>query len=227
MGTFAALLLSSLAAITLAGEYSSTLVVQTGLLRESDLIIRNISDLASKKTCLAFYVRTAGTRPVMYCYDASAGFGAAISQVGHIKADDLVIRKVEDAKNGVSCLVAYVSTPGTSPAVDCFVTKHRFKESLVENAHLREGDLSVRRIVDSGSQMTCLVAYVDTKGTSPSTVCYESQVAPSPGGLIQTSFLKEGDLIVRKINDPGSHKACMVTYVSTESTSTNIYCFDE
>ena len=42
-----------------AADYESTLLVQTGKLRESDLIVRTISDLQSNKICLAFYVRTA------------------------------------------------------------------------------------------------------------------------------------------------------------------------
>ena len=46
-----------------AGDYQSTLLVQTGQLRESDLIVRTISDLESNRICLAFYVRTMGTSP--------------------------------------------------------------------------------------------------------------------------------------------------------------------
>ena len=67
-----------------AGEFKSSLVVQTGELRESDLIVRNITDLNSKKTCLAFYIRTTGTSPVMHCYDVVGGFGASINQVGSL-----------------------------------------------------------------------------------------------------------------------------------------------
>lgn len=209
-----------------AGEYSSTTVVQTGVLRESDLIVRNLTDLVSKKTCLAFYIRTGGTSPVMKCYDASAGYGGPVTQVGHIKEDDLVIRKVEDTKNGFACLAAYVSTPGTSPAVDCYSSKVRFKEGMEQTGHLREGDLDIRRVVDSGSQKTCLIAYVSTKGTQPTTICYDS-LGPSQGGLNQTSFLREGDLVVRKISDAANRKACMVTYVSTPGTSAHLFCFDE
>jgi len=209
-----------------AGDYSATTVVQTGLLRESDLIVRNITDLVSKKTCLSFYIRTAGTSPVTKCYDATAGFGTTISQVGHIKENDLIIRKLEDVKNGVACLTAYVSTPGTSPAVDCFSTKVHFKESLTQDGHLREGDLDVRKIVDTGSQKACLITYVATAGTSPSIVCYDSQTEKQ-GSLRQVSHLREGDLVVRKIMDTANRKACMATYVSTEGTSSNLYCYDE
>ncbi|KOR28873.1 hypothetical protein TI04_10025 [Achromatium sp. WMS2] len=41
------------------------------------------------------------------------------------------------------------------------------------------------------------------------------------------SFMREGDLIVRKIKDPANKQACMVTYVSTNGTSSNIFCFEE
>ena len=212
--------------IAQASEYSSTLVVQTGHLRESDLVVRNITDLRSKKTCLAFYVRTTGTSAVMKCYDVVGEFGTQLSQVGHIKEDDLIIRKVEDAQNGVACLVAYVSTPGTSPAVDCYPSAHRFRENIVQDAHVREGDLDVRRISDPSGQRACLVTYVGTTGTSPSILCYDSQ-PKGTGGLHQVSHLREGDLVVRKIVDRANKKACMVTYVSTEGTSSRLFCFDE
>ncbi|CAK0768987.1 conserved exported hypothetical protein [Gammaproteobacteria bacterium] len=218
-----------------AGEFQSSLVVQTGVLKESDLVVRNISDLENKKTCLAFYVRTSGTSPVIFCYDAAAGFGAALSQVGHLTMDDLVIRKLEDAKNNVFCMVAYVSTPGTSPAVDCYVNPHRFKDHMVESAHLREGDLHVRRIHPDASK-TCLVAYVATEGTSPSVLCYDLPIvtgaaagaAPSPtqGSLYQNGYMKEGDLIVRKVVDNASKKACLVTYVATKGSSTHLFCYN-
>lgn len=209
-----------------AGDYTSQLVVQTGLLRESDLIVRNVTDLISKKTCLAFYIRTAGTSSVIDCYDVVGEFGTTIRQVGHVKQDDVIIRKIEDTKNNRVCLVAYVSTPGTAPAVDCYSTTHKFKDKLDLSAHLREGDLSVRRISDPGAQRTCLVAYVNTKGTSPAVFCYASQ-PKGVGSLKQVSFMKEGDLVVRKIQDTANKKACMVTYVSTEGTDSNLYCFDE
>lgn len=226
MKSLLAFLIVSLAGIVQAAEYKSSLLVQTGEMRESDLIVRNITDLDSKKTCLAFYIRTSGTSPVINCYDAVSGFGATLSQVGHIKADDLVIRKLEDTKNSMSCLVGYVSTPGTSPAVNCYPNKQRFKDHMLQAGHLREGDLSVRRIVDPGNMYACLVAYVKTEGTSPSVVCYEAK-AGGKGGLYQSSELKEGDLVVRKIVDNANSKACLVTYVSTAGTSTHVYCFDE
>ena len=59
MKKFCSFLAFLLPLIAQAGEYSSTLVVQTGHLRESDLVVRNITDLRSKKTCLAFYIRVA------------------------------------------------------------------------------------------------------------------------------------------------------------------------
>lgn len=220
---FLALLVPTLSS---AGDYSSQLVVQTGLLRESDLVVRNVTDLISKKTCLAFYIRTAGTSSVIDCYDVVGDFGTTIRQVGHIKQDDIIIRKIEDTKNRRVCLVAYVSTPGTAPAVDCYTTTHNFKDNLELSAHLREGDMSIRRITDAGAQRTCLVAYVDTKGTSPSVFCYPSQ-PKGVGSLKQVSKMKEGDLVVRKIQDTANNKACMVTYVSTEGTDSHLFCFDE
>lgn len=208
-----------------AGEFSSTLVVQTGFLREGDLIVRNITDLVSKKTCMTFYIRTAGTSPVTDCYDVIGEFGADVRQAAHVKEGELVIRKMEDSKNNRACLVAYVSTPGTSPAVHCYTTAHRFKEGLTIDSHVREGDLDVHRILDPSANTTCLVAFVDTKGTSPSTFCYPS-VPQGAGPLRQESALKEGDLVVRKISDGANKKACLVSYVSTEGTSSRMYCFD-
>ena len=209
-----------------AGEFKSTLLVQTGEMSEHDLIVRNITDLGSNKTCLAFYVKTSGTSPIIRCYPAAAGFGASLAQVGHIKADQIVIRKLDDTKNNMACLVAYVGTPGTSPAVDCYPSKQRGKDHMVESGHLREGDLDVRRIMDKGNMKTCLIAYVDTKGTSPSLKCYDAP-ADGKGGLYQSSYLKEGDLVVRKIVDTASRHACLVTYVSTEGTSSHLYCYPE
>ncbi len=209
-----------------AGDYSSQLVVQTGMLRESDLVVRNVTDLISKKTCLAFYIRTAGTSSVIDCYDVIGDFGTTIRQVGHVKQDDIVIRKIEDTKNQRVCLVAYVSTPGTAPAVDCYTTTHKFKDNFELDAHLREGDMSIRRISDTGAQRTCLVAYINTKGTSPSVFCYASQ-PKGVGSLRQISMMKEGDLVVRKIRDSANNKACMVTYVSTQGTDSHLFCFDE
>jgi hypothetical protein len=222
-----ALLIFGLAFTVQADKYESSLVVQTGQMRESDLIVRNITDLTKHKTCLTFYIRTSGTSPKTICYDAVSGFGANLNQVGHIKADDLVVRKLEDTKNGMFCLTAYVSTPGTSPAVDCYANKQQFKDHMMEAGHLREGDLDVRRIIDVGNMKTCLVAYVTTKGTAPSIVCYDSPQAASKGGLYQASYLKEGDLVVRKVVDVESKKACLVTYVSTAGTSSHLYCYDE
>jgi len=211
--------------LAVAGEFSSTLVVQTGYLREGDLVVRNITDLVSKKTCLTFYIRTAGTSPVTDCYDVVGDFGADVRQAAHLKEGELVIRKVEDTKNNRACLVAYVTTPGTAPAVHCYTTAHRFKEGLQIDSHLREGDLDVHRISDASANTTCLVAFVKTKGTSPSTFCYPT-VPQGVGPLRQENELKEGDLVVRKIMDGANGKACLVSYVSTEGTSSRMFCFD-
>jgi hypothetical protein len=214
--------------IAQTAEYEASLVIETGRLVESDLVVRNITDLNSRKTCMAFYVRTAGTSPVMHCYDVVGSFGTTLSQVAHIKEKDLVVRKVTDLKNGVACIVTYVSTPGTSPSISCYPSKAILKESIVQDAHLHEGDLDVRRISDRDSAKACLVTYVSTRGTSPSVTCYESKPeAKSTGGLHQVSHMREGDLIVRKVVDPANGKACLASYVSTAGTSSRLYCFDE
>ncbi|MCP4285451.1 MAG: hypothetical protein GY792_13505 [Gammaproteobacteria bacterium] len=226
MKRWIALLMLALPLASLAGEYEQSLLVETGKIREGDLQVRNVTDLGSSMTCLAFYIRTSGTSPIIYCYPAASGLGANLRQVDHLKSDDLVIRKLEDTKNKMSCLVAYISTPGTSPAVDCYPYKQRFKDHMAEAGHLREGDLDVRRIIDSGNKKTCLVAYVRTEGTAPSVICYDSE-AGIKGGLYQSSLLKAGDLVVRKITDTVSKKSCLVTYVSTAGTSAHLYCYDE
>ena len=224
-----ALLMLGIAFAAQAGDYQSTLLVQTGQLRESDLIVRTISDLESNRICLAFYVRTTGTSPTLNCYDVVSGFRSNIGQVGHFKEGKLVVRKMRDFENGVTCLVAYVSTEGTSPALDCYknVTAARYRETdaLVRSGHLREGDLDVYRIVDPDSTKTCLVAYVNTGNTSPSLECYAS-LQSAKGGMVQNSHLREGDLIARKIVDESNNKECLITYVSTEGTSPHIYCAD-
>jgi hypothetical protein len=228
MKRFLVLLALGLPLLCQAGDYQSTLLVQTGQLRESDLIVRTISDLESNRICLAFYVRTMGTSPSMTCYDVVSGFRSRIDQIGHFKEGQLVVRKLKDFVNNVSCLVSYVSTEGTSPAIDCYKTttgtKFRDAETLVPSGHLREGDLDVYRIVDPDSSKSCLIAYVNTGRTSPSLHCYGSQTSTGKGGLAQTSNLREGDLIVRKIIDEDNHKECLITYVSTEGTSPYIYC---
>lgn len=132
---------------------------------------------------------------------------------------------MKDTLNDISCLVAYVSTPGTSPSIDCYKSRKSGKDDLVRNGHLREGDLDVYRVVDKDSTKTCLVAYVTTGGTAPSLTCYNSQ-SPGNGALVQNSFLREGDLIVRKIVDHANHKECLISYVSTEGTSPGINCSD-
>ena len=180
----AASLLVALPLLCSAAEYESTLLVQTGKLRESDLIVRTISDLQSNKICLAFYVRTAGTSSVMTCYDAVSGFRSNINQVGFFKEGELVVRKVKDLENGMSCLVAYVSTPGTTPAIDCYKSAKPGDDAIARGGHVREGDLEVHRLSDPDSSKTCLVAYVSSGGTSPSLTCYPSVGQPGEGGSI-------------------------------------------
>jgi hypothetical protein len=208
-----------------AEAYQSTLLVQTGQMRESDLIVRTVTDLESSRICLAFYVRTTGTSPVLNCYDVVSGFASNINQVGHFKEKQLIVRKMKDTLNDVSCLVAYVGTAGTSPSIDCYKSRKSAKDDLVRNGHLREGDLDIYRVVDADSTKTCLVAYVTTGGTAPSLRCYDSK-AGGKGGLVQNSLLREGDLIVRKIVDHANQKECLISYVSTEGTSPDINCFD-
>jgi hypothetical protein len=231
MKRFLALLIFAWPLHSMAGDYQSTLLVQTGQLRESDLIVRTISDLESNRICLAFYVRTMGTSPSMTCYDVVSGFRSRIDQVGHFKEGKLVVRKLKDFENNVSCLVSYVSTEGTSPAIDCYknVTSAKFRgaDSIVPSGHLREGDLDVYRIVDPDSTKTCLVAYVNTGSTSPSLQCYTTVSSSNKSGMAQTSHLREGDLIVRKIVDHGNAQECLITYVSTEGTSPHIHCASE
>ena len=214
-----------------AGDYQSTLLVQTGQLRESDLIVRTISDLESNRICLAFYVRTAGTSPVISCHQVVSGFRSRVGQVGHFKEGKLIVRKMKDFENGVSCLVAYVSTAGTSPAIDCYkqatTAKYRSADTIVRSGHLKEGDLDVYKIVDPDSTKTCLVAYVNTGNTSPSLECYRSLENKKGGGMVQSSHLHEGDLIARKIVDQDNKKECLITYVSTEGTSPHIYCAEQ
>ena len=210
-----------------AEDYQSTLLVQTGTLRESDLRIRTISDLESSKTCLAFYIHTSGTSPVMICYDAKTGFRSDIVQVGHFKEGKLIVRKLKDNVAGVSCLVAYVSTEGTSPALSCYSSPAQVKDSIKRSGHLQEGDLNIYKIQDANSTKTCLVAYVDTEGTSPTLNCYDSPIGAKGSGMTQTSYLKQGDLIVRKIVDETNRKECLVSYVSTPGTSPYIYCSDQ
>jgi hypothetical protein len=135
------------------------------------------------------------------------------------------MRKFEDSKNNMFCLVAYVSTPGTSPAVDCYPNTRPIKDHMVEAGHVREGDLDVRRIVDTGNLKSCLVSYVVTEGTAPSVLCYDSPEG-GRGALYQAGNLREGDLVVRKIVDMANRKACLVTYVSTEKTSSHMYCYE-
>lgn len=213
--------------LAMAAEYESSLLVQTGKLRESDLIIRTISDLESNKICLAFYVRTQGTSSMITCYDAVGGFRSNINQVGFFKEDKLVVRKVKDFDNNVSCLVAYVSAAGTAPAIDCYQSTKPGDDAIVRGGHMREGDLEIHRIVDPDSAETCLIAYVRSGGTSPSLTCYQSASMPGEGSMVQTGMLREGDLVVRKVADRQNGKTCLVSYVSTLGTSPHFHCFEE
>jgi hypothetical protein len=217
------LLLIGLPLTSLAADYQSTLLVQTGKLRESDLIVRTVTDLEDNKICLAFYVRTTGTSPVMSCYAATSGFRSDVSQVGHFMEGKLVVRKIKDSVNGVSCLVAYVSTPGTSPVINCYQSGPGGKDEIESSGHVREGDLDVYRIVDQDGTKSCLIAYVSTAGTAPSLDCYAIR-AGVKGGIMQDSYLREGDLIVRKIIDQANGQSCLITYVSTQGTSPYIFC---
>jgi hypothetical protein len=223
MKKFIIFLVFSLPMLCLAEAYQSTLLVQTGKLRESDLIVRTVTDLESHKICQAFYVRTTGTSPVISCYDAVSGYASNVNQVGHFKEGQLVVRKIKDTVNDMACLVAYVSTEGTSPSIDCYKSRQAGKDDMVRNGHLSEGDLDVYRVIDADSTKTCLVGYVSVLGTSPALTCYNS-LPDGKGGLVQNSEFREGDLIVRKISDLANRMECLVTYVSTEGTSPYIYC---
>lgn len=207
-----------------ASDYESSLLVQTGTLRESDLIVRTVTDLEDSRICLAFYVRTTGTSPSLACYDALPGFRSKLRQIGHFKEGDLVVRKIHDSVNLVSCVVTYVSTESTSPVIHCYQSDTANKDSLIRKTQLRQGDLHVHQLVDPGSNDTCLVAYVATQNTAPALSCYQPRQTSSGGGLDQTGVLKEGDLIVRKISDLANDVRCFVTYVSTPGTSPHIYC---
>ena len=217
------LLLIGLPLMCMAADYQSTLLVQTGKLRESDLIVRTVTDLEDNKICLAFYVRTTGTSPVMSCYAATSGFRSNVSQVGHFKEGKLVVRKIKDSINNVSCLVAYVSTPGTSPVINCYKSGPGAKEEIESSGHIREGDMDVYRIVDQEGTKSCLIAYVSTGGTAPSLACYDTRSGVK-GGIMQDSYMREGDLIVRKIIDQSNAQNCLITYVSTQGTSPYIFC---
>jgi hypothetical protein len=216
-------LLMGLPLTCLAADYQSTLLVQTGKLRESDLIVRTVTDLEDNKICLAFYVRTTGTSPVMSCYAATSGFRSNVSQVGHFKEGELVVRKIKDSINNESCLVAYVSTPGTSPVINCYESGPGAKDEIESTGHVREGDMDVYRIVDEDGTKSCLIAYVSTAATAPSLACYTSRSGVK-GGIMQDSYLREGDLIVRKIIDQANMQNCLISYVSTQGTSPYIFC---
>lgn len=220
-----ALLFLALPVLAGAEDYQSTLLVQTGTLRESDLIVRTVTDLESNKICLAFYVRTMGTSPVMSCYDTQGGFRSQVSQTGHFKKGKLVVRKIKDKLNNVSCLVAYVSAEGTSPAIYCYRSSPKAKDEIERTGRLREGDLEVERVLDADSTKTCLIAFVSVGSANPTLTCYDS-VGNNKGGMTQQGYMREGDLVVRKILDEANRTECLISYVSTEGTSPFIHCFD-
>lgn len=205
------------------GEFESTLLVQTGKLRESDLIVRAIADLESNKVCLGFYIRTPGTSSSMACYDTDSGFRSRVDHVGYFQEGKLVIRKVRDHGNKITCLVAYASTPGTAPAIDCYRSDAKANEPLKREDSMREGDLEVIRLGDPDSTRTCLVAYVREGGAGPAMACYDS-VPDGQGGIVQTSSMREGDLVVRKVVDQTNTQACLVSYVSTPGTTPTMDC---
>lgn len=220
----ALLFLTCLPVLASAEDYQSTLLVQTGTLRESDLIVRTVTDLESNKICLAFYVRTMGTSPVMSCYDTQGGFRSQVSQTGHFKKGKLVVRKIKDKLNNVSCLVAYVSAEGTSPAINCYRSSPKAKDEIERTGRLREGDLEIERVLDADSTKTCLIAFVSVGSANPTLTCYDS-VGSGKGGISQQGYMREGDLVVRKILDEANRTECLISYVSTEGTSPYIHCF--
>jgi hypothetical protein len=221
------LLLLGLPLVCAAEDYQSTLLVQTGTLLESDLIVRTVTDLESNKNCLAFYVRTTGTSPSMSCYDTKAGFRSKVSQTGHFKKGKLVVLRIEDSVNNVDCLVAYVSNEGTSPAINCYNSIPSARNEIVRSTHLREGDLEIERVLEANGNTTCLIAYVSVGSATPTLTCYASGAKGGGTGLSQQGYMREGDLVVRKIVDDSSNKECLISYVSTEGTSPFVYCFDK
>ena len=136
------------------------------------------------------------------------------------------MRKIKDRLNGVSCMVAYVSTEGTSPAINCYQSSSQAKDDIKRTGHLREGDLEIERVIDADSANTCLIAFVSVGSNTPQLVCYPSNPGDK-GGLSQVGKMREGDLVVRKILDEANNKECLMSYVSTEGTSPYIYCFDK
>ncbi|MDZ7750231.1 MAG: hypothetical protein U5S82_00935 [Gammaproteobacteria bacterium] len=209
-----------------SGEFESTLLVQTGKLRESDLIVRAIADLESNRVCLGFYIRTPGTSSSMACYDTDSGFRSRVDHVGYFQEGKLVIRKVRDHGNQITCLVAYASTPGTSPAIDCYKSTAKTNEPIRREDSLREGDLEIIRLGDPDSTRTCLVAFVKVGGAGPAMACYDS-VPDGQGGIVQTSAMREGDLVVRKVVDQTNSKACLASYVSTTGTTPTLQCSEQ
>jgi hypothetical protein len=85
-----------------------------------------------------------------------------------------------DKDSTKTCLVAYVTTGGTAPSLQCYNSQAEGKGALVQNSLLREGDLIVRKIVDHANRKECLISYVSTEGTSPGINCFDAVSTPQP-----------------------------------------------
>ena len=71
-------------------------------------------------------------------------------------------------------------TGNTSPSLECYASLQSAKGGMVQNSHLREGDLIARKIVDESNNKECLITYVSTEGTSPHIYCAETRSAQKP-----------------------------------------------
>ena len=97
---------------------------------------------------------------------------------GHLREGDLDIYRVVDKDSTKTCLVAYVTTGGTAPSLQCYNSQAEGKGALVQNSLLRKGDLIVRKIVDHANRKECLISYVSTEGTSPGINCFDAGSKP-------------------------------------------------
>ena len=93
-------------------------------------------------------------------------------------------------------------------------------------ALVSENDTAFYAVRDVPHGKVIQAAYINTEGTEPQLTCYGSR-GDGKGAMKQTGFMREGDLVVRKIVDQNNNKECLVTYVSTEGTSSNIYCYEK
>ena len=139
-----ALLLFSLPLVTAAEDYQSSLLVQTGTLRESDLVVRTVTDLENNKICLSFYVRTTGTSPAMSCYDTRGGYRTDVSQTGHFKKGKLVVRKIKDEYGLHICACLGLLEPDQSqqaqhfqaePGIEIVLLRQRCAVDRVQEVH--------------------------------------------------------------------------------------------